>query len=109
MGFVYFGWFPDSFAGLLHRNVGIMGFFHLPPVSCALVTLGAPKLCSMTTLRPLGPKVTATASASRSAPAMEKPGNPLGMGALDVQILEPNGKMFQPCLITRGHLESGKM
>jgi len=27
MGFVYFGWFPDSFACLLHRNVGTMGFF----------------------------------------------------------------------------------
>lgn len=36
--------------------------------SSALVTFGAPKLCSMRTLRPLGPKVTATASARRSAP-----------------------------------------
>lgn len=34
----------------------------------ALVTFGAPKLCSITTLRPLGPRVTATASAKRSAP-----------------------------------------
>ena len=42
---------------------------HLPR---SLVTLGAPKLCSMTTLRPLGPKVTATASARRSAPGRSR-------------------------------------
>eukprot|EP00438_Fugacium_kawagutii_P002358 Skav200987 [mRNA] locus=scaffold991:28880:35731:- [translate_table: standard] len=40
----------------------------LATVTPSLVTFGAPKLCSMTTLRPLGPKVTATASARRSAP-----------------------------------------
>mmetsp|Transcript_125957 Transcript_125957/g.299010 ORF Transcript_125957/g.299010 Transcript_125957/m.299010 type:complete len:203 (-) Transcript_125957:33-641(-) len=40
----------------------------LATVTPSLVTFGAPKLCSMTTLRPLGPSVTATASASRLAP-----------------------------------------
>mmetsp|Transcript_38678 Transcript_38678/g.116890 ORF Transcript_38678/g.116890 Transcript_38678/m.116890 type:complete len:241 (-) Transcript_38678:2-724(-) len=37
-------------------------------VTPSLVTFGAPKLCSITTLRPLGPRVTATASASLFAP-----------------------------------------
>mmetsp|Transcript_74518 Transcript_74518/g.216113 ORF Transcript_74518/g.216113 Transcript_74518/m.216113 type:complete len:220 (+) Transcript_74518:1076-1735(+) len=40
----------------------------LATVTPSLVTLGAPKLCSMTTFRPLGPSVTATASARRLAP-----------------------------------------
>mmetsp|Transcript_92973 Transcript_92973/g.290944 ORF Transcript_92973/g.290944 Transcript_92973/m.290944 type:complete len:225 (+) Transcript_92973:131-805(+) len=40
----------------------------LATVTPSFVTLGAPKLCSMTTLRPLGPSVTATASASLLAP-----------------------------------------
>mmetsp|Transcript_36312 Transcript_36312/g.84477 ORF Transcript_36312/g.84477 Transcript_36312/m.84477 type:complete len:223 (+) Transcript_36312:1353-2021(+) len=41
----------------------------LATVTPSLVTFGAPKLCSMTTFRPLGPSVTATASASLFAPA----------------------------------------
>mmetsp|Transcript_55376 Transcript_55376/g.140012 ORF Transcript_55376/g.140012 Transcript_55376/m.140012 type:complete len:225 (+) Transcript_55376:1053-1727(+) len=40
----------------------------LATVTPSLVTFGAPKLCSMTTLRPFGPSVTATASASLFAP-----------------------------------------
>mmetsp|Transcript_118000 Transcript_118000/g.280103 ORF Transcript_118000/g.280103 Transcript_118000/m.280103 type:complete len:215 (+) Transcript_118000:973-1617(+) len=40
----------------------------LATVTPSLVTFGAPKLCSMTTFRPLGPSVTATASARRLAP-----------------------------------------
>mmetsp|Transcript_19899 Transcript_19899/g.52794 ORF Transcript_19899/g.52794 Transcript_19899/m.52794 type:complete len:372 (+) Transcript_19899:656-1771(+) len=38
-------------------------------VTPSLVTFGAPNDCSMTTFRPFGPSVTATASASRFAPA----------------------------------------
>ena len=37
-------------------------------VTPSLVILGAPYVCSMTTLRPLGPIVTCTASASLSQP-----------------------------------------
>mmetsp|Transcript_124335 Transcript_124335/g.359546 ORF Transcript_124335/g.359546 Transcript_124335/m.359546 type:complete len:221 (+) Transcript_124335:1363-2025(+) len=40
----------------------------LATVTPSLVTFGAPKLCSITTFRPLGPRVTATASASLFAP-----------------------------------------
>mmetsp|Transcript_12188 Transcript_12188/g.56522 ORF Transcript_12188/g.56522 Transcript_12188/m.56522 type:complete len:201 (+) Transcript_12188:1322-1924(+) len=40
----------------------------LATVTPSFVILGAPKLCSMTTLRPLGPMVTCTASASWSQP-----------------------------------------
>ena len=40
----------------------------LATVTPSLVILGAPKFCSMTTLRPLGPMVTCTASASLSQP-----------------------------------------
>mmetsp|Transcript_96672 Transcript_96672/g.298032 ORF Transcript_96672/g.298032 Transcript_96672/m.298032 type:complete len:215 (-) Transcript_96672:74-718(-) len=40
----------------------------LATVTPSFVTFGAPKLCSMTTFRPLGPRVTATASARRLAP-----------------------------------------
>mmetsp|Transcript_51738 Transcript_51738/g.160291 ORF Transcript_51738/g.160291 Transcript_51738/m.160291 type:complete len:236 (-) Transcript_51738:7-714(-) len=41
----------------------------LATVTPSFVTFGAPKLCSMTTFRPFGPRVTATASASLFAPA----------------------------------------
>mmetsp|Transcript_38677 Transcript_38677/g.116886 ORF Transcript_38677/g.116886 Transcript_38677/m.116886 type:complete len:321 (-) Transcript_38677:20-982(-) len=41
----------------------------LATVTPSLVTFGAPKDCSMTTLRPLGPMVTATASARRLQPS----------------------------------------
>src|SRR5512134_3942480 len=39
-------------------------------VTPSLVTVGEPKLFSITTLRPLGPSVTATALASMSTPAI---------------------------------------
>src|SRR4051812_2846158 len=42
----------------------------LATVTPSLVMRGAPKLLSMTTLRPLGPKVTLTASARMSTPRM---------------------------------------
>src|SRR5437868_10916660 len=42
----------------------------LATVTPSLVIRGAPKLLSMTTLRPLGPKVTFTASARMSTPRM---------------------------------------
>ena len=41
----------------------------LATVTPSLVILGAPKVWSMTTFRPLGPKVTWTASAKALAPA----------------------------------------
>ena len=41
----------------------------LATVTPSLVTVGAPKLFSRTTLRPLGPRVTLTASASVSTPS----------------------------------------
>src|SRR3954470_5841066 len=41
----------------------------LATVTPSLVTVGEPKLFSMTTLRPLGPRVTLTASASALTPA----------------------------------------
>src|SRR5271170_6797295 len=40
----------------------------LATVTPSLVTVGAPKLFSSTTLRPLGPRVTVTASASTLTP-----------------------------------------
>mmetsp|Transcript_91933 Transcript_91933/g.256109 ORF Transcript_91933/g.256109 Transcript_91933/m.256109 type:complete len:227 (+) Transcript_91933:1061-1741(+) len=40
----------------------------LATVTPSFVTFGAPKLCSITTFRPLGPRVTSTASANRFAP-----------------------------------------
>ena len=40
----------------------------LATVTPSLVILGAPKFCSMTTLRPLGPMVTCTASVGLSQP-----------------------------------------
>src|SRR5881396_1889154 len=42
----------------------------LATVTPSLVIRGAPKLLSMTTLRPLGPRVTFTASARMSTPRM---------------------------------------
>ena len=41
----------------------------LATVTPSLVTVGEPKLFSMTTLRPLGPSVTFTASARALTPA----------------------------------------
>ena len=51
----------------------------LATVTPSLVILGAPQLCSMITLRPLGPIVTATASARASTPFN-----------ISVRALEPN-------------------
>lgn len=42
----------------------------LATVTPSLVILGPPKDCSIMTLRPLGPRVTSTASARASMPAM---------------------------------------
>ena len=46
------------------------GMFELDFLRPSLVTEGAPNLRSMTTLRPLGPKVTLTALAKASTPAL---------------------------------------
>mmetsp|Transcript_6209 Transcript_6209/g.10014 ORF Transcript_6209/g.10014 Transcript_6209/m.10014 type:complete len:226 (-) Transcript_6209:12-689(-) len=50
-------------------SMGSSNSMALATVTPSLVTLGAPKACWMTTLRPLGPRVTWTVSARRSTPA----------------------------------------
>jgi hypothetical protein len=51
----------------------------LATVTPSLVIVGEPKLFSMTTLRPLGPRVTLTASARASTPKFWKSKNGLGV------------------------------
>ena len=51
----------------------------LATVTPSLVTVGEPKLFSMTTLRPLGPSVTFTASASALTPARIEVARVLGV------------------------------
>ena len=49
--------------------IGSLSSISLATETPSLVTLGAPNFLSMTTLRPLGPRVTFTALASASTPA----------------------------------------
>src|SRR5205814_628176 len=54
------------------RNVVIEKKFGNPTVTPSLVIVGFPNFFSMTTLRPLGPRVTFTASASWSTPRLRR-------------------------------------
>ena len=57
-----------SRAGLPYSGRNPRVRFHVPPSRRRLVMWGAPNFFSMITLRPLGPRVTFTASASASTP-----------------------------------------
>src|SRR6266851_3619855 len=53
-------------------SIGSSSSISLATVTPSLVTVGLPNFLSMTTLRPLGPSVTFTASASWSTPRLSR-------------------------------------